>query len=308
MSIDITIKQTNLIKKTLPLEVITGNVLAYGEYEYDHLEPDSIGNGEIVLYDPSRIGRGFSVTWTPKEKKAISLRLIHPTTKEELRAFCDTVERIANSWTNTRIKVDGVRTSLADFLASFDDMVEFNEKTLAFFCRKVINGEHNDLALHSALWLLFLDHDNAKIFMDSPESFGDWLHTKQTAANVYNSPMLWGTQESPIGVYAFVGDCRYIMPKSPSIPFGMVFSGGGKINCNVWKVMLPQKTTDADQMVADYSKYVTADYFRFLDIIPEDRISEYDSNHILIEPFTDQELLLLIDKLDEQGYVDHQTY
>lgn len=307
MSIDITIKQTSLFKKTLPLEVITGNVLAYGEFEFDHLNQNTIGANEIVVYDPSRIARGFSVTWTPAEKKSVSLRLIQPTTKEELRAFYDTVERIAKAWKKVKITVDGARTALSDFLSGFDDMAEFNEKTLKYFCQKVIDEELDTLVLYSALWLLLLDRDKAKMFLDSPESFGDWLHSKQTAADVYNSPMLWGTIENPIGVYAFVGDCRYIMPKSPSIPLGMVFPGGSKINCNVWKVMLPQKTTDADQIVADYTKYITADYFRFLDIIPKNRISEYDHDHILIEPFTDQELLLLIDKLDEQGYIDHVT-
>ena len=83
MSIDITIRQTGLFKKTMPLEVILGSKLKYGIFDdRDRLVPDTLGEKQFLAYLPDCIGRGISVIWNKNEKSIINLRLNNPCAPE----------------------------------------------------------------------------------------------------------------------------------------------------------------------------------------------------------------------------------
>ena len=82
MAIDILIKQKWFGNKTMPLEVILGDDLHYGNFINDQLTVGELGESEFIASNPECIGRGFSVTWNPTEKKSINLRLPLPSTKK----------------------------------------------------------------------------------------------------------------------------------------------------------------------------------------------------------------------------------
>ena len=65
MAIDVLIKQKLFGNKTVPLEVILGDSLHYGNFENDRLNIGELGETEFLAYNPRRIGRGFSVIWHP---------------------------------------------------------------------------------------------------------------------------------------------------------------------------------------------------------------------------------------------------
>ncbi|MBO4971931.1 MAG: hypothetical protein J6D45_03885, partial [Clostridia bacterium] len=98
MSIDVLIKQRLFGNKTMPLQVILGEHLHYGNFVKDQLNVGELGETEFIAYNPKSIGRGFSVVWNPKEKKAIALRLPQPSTTQELKDFYDAIERMVNHW------------------------------------------------------------------------------------------------------------------------------------------------------------------------------------------------------------------
>ena len=68
MSIDIRITQKGLLKKTLPLHVITGSDLCYGTSDGMKLKENDLSSDEIILYHSNHISRGFSIEWTPEKK------------------------------------------------------------------------------------------------------------------------------------------------------------------------------------------------------------------------------------------------
>ncbi|MBO5305776.1 MAG: hypothetical protein J6B12_03330, partial [Clostridia bacterium] len=111
MSIDVLIKQKLFSNKTMPLAVILGENLKYGNFSNDRLDVGVLGESEFVAYNPQNIGRGFSVIWNPKEKRKISLRLPQPSTKRELTDFYATVERMAKYW-DAKLVVDGIKQPL----------------------------------------------------------------------------------------------------------------------------------------------------------------------------------------------------
>ena len=69
MAIDILIKQKMFGGKTMPLDVILGEHLHYGNFVTDQLNIGELGENEFVAYNPDSIGRGFSVIWNSGEKK-----------------------------------------------------------------------------------------------------------------------------------------------------------------------------------------------------------------------------------------------
>ena len=61
MSLDVCITQKGLFKKGIPLEVILGNELSYGNFDGLCLECGQLGETEFLAYHPAHIGRGLDV-------------------------------------------------------------------------------------------------------------------------------------------------------------------------------------------------------------------------------------------------------
>ena len=84
MSIDIRITQKGLLKKTLPLHVITGSDLCYGTSDGMKLKENDLSSDEIIMYHSNHISRGFSIEWTPEKKDYVDLRALSPDSREGL--------------------------------------------------------------------------------------------------------------------------------------------------------------------------------------------------------------------------------
>ena len=78
MSIDVCIKQKGLFKKTIPLDVIVGDELAFGINDGMRMVGDD-QEGNMIFYNPNSIGRGFHISWdedveeTVKELNALGI-------------------------------------------------------------------------------------------------------------------------------------------------------------------------------------------------------------------------------------------
>ena len=112
MSLDLTILQKGIIKKTLPLSVILGDRLHYGSFdESRRLRKKQMGGqGWFVAYLPQSIGRGIRIGWTEGEKEKITLRLLYPTAQSELQELAAIVDRVLCHWRG-ELLMDGEKTS-----------------------------------------------------------------------------------------------------------------------------------------------------------------------------------------------------
>ena len=100
MSVDLTITQKGLFPKTLPLSVILGDRLRYGSYDAAwRLEQGKLAEGEFIAYLPDAIGRGFSVTWSDREKHRVELRLLSPTALRSLDGGDERLHRLQHAHT-----------------------------------------------------------------------------------------------------------------------------------------------------------------------------------------------------------------
>jgi len=285
MSIDVTIKQRLFGSKTMPLEIILGQELSYGNWENDQLREGELGETEFIAYAPHAIGRGFSVIWNPSEKKAIKLRLPQPSTPEELRLFYDCVARIVNYWGGSLV-VDGNRTKPEAFLAGFEEMVVFNDRIIDHFCEQILSGESQNLTFYSAKWPLTIGLPEAEKFHTDHSAFAAWLHEKQSMDVFFCNPRFFMSDSGIYGQFMLMNDLPTVFPLKPNVPFGMTDPTTGKaLECCQWRVVLVIENQPGALCEIDYDQFLAS--------IPEGRKSRYDETHFLLSRLSEQEVRLL---------------
>jgi hypothetical protein len=282
MAIDVLIKQKLFGNKTMPLEVILGEQLHYGNFVNDQLNVGELGETEFVAYNPEHIGRGFSVIWNPKEKKTIALRLPLPSTTQELKAFYASIERMVKHW-NGKLIVDGNRVRLSDFLADFNTMNNFNNQIMRQFFRQIRDGEHKSLTFYSAMWPLSVGKEEATLFLENPDRYAEWLHEKQSMDVYFASPRFYAGDDGIFARYILTDDMPAVLPHQPVVPFGITDPATGKpLECKKWFICLYIKERKEPVCEMEYSK--------FLRLIPESKKSQYDDDRFLLAEMTEEEI------------------
>ena len=276
MSLDLTIRQKGIIKKTLPISVILGDRLHFGSYDYAwRLEYEKLSENEFIAFLPDALARGFSVTWNSEEKQSIEMRMLTPTSREEIREFYAAVSRIMDYW-NADLFVEGEKISLKKWTAGIDDYIDFNTRALNSYCEAVIKDSENAMTFFSAFWPLTIGQEEASRFMDNPEAFEAWMHERLSIDAFYSAPMFYEEDGHIYGRYLFLEDCRTILPTNPSVPFGVNDPDTGKkLICNDFRVGVYPREGD---ILAD------VDFGQFIDRLPADQVSRYDEKSVLIEP------------------------
>ena len=98
----------------------------------------------------------------------MTLRLLTPTSKEELRDFYQCVARISSYW-KCSMEVDGAPTTQKAFLSNFEDMADFNLRALKEMCRQILSGESSNLSLYAVMFPLVLGKKEAERFAESSD-------------------------------------------------------------------------------------------------------------------------------------------
>lgn len=273
MSIDIVIKQKGILKKALPLEIILGSELHYGNYDGIRLNVGELGETEFIAYNSQHIGRGFSVIWKPKEKDCITLRALTPTSGEELCDFYNCVKRITDYW-KCSFEVDGELKKPSDFLSGLNEMIEFNERALISLAQNVNSDKSGPLTLFSAMWPLVIGKDEADMFIKNPASFGKWLHEKQAVDVYFAVPRFYNTDSGVLGRFALTENTPSVFPIKPYVPLGITDEIGQRLECNNYSVALCSITKDC--IIGDIN------YERLIELIPDEKMSRFDGGNILI--------------------------
>ena len=288
MSIDVTITQKSLIKKTLPLNIILGDELKYGAFDGMRLDPDVIGEGGFIAYNPKHIGRGFSIKWNEQEKEKIELRALTPANPDEIRDFFALVERICSYW-KCELEVDGEKLSIREFLARLPEFIDFNEHSLKAFFEELVSGKQKQFSMFCAMWPLEIGIDEAKRFVENPEEFYSWMHERQTIDAYYAKPSFFVSQDDSIfGRYVVTEDVRSIFPLTPSVPFGNVDPDTHEqLKCDTFVVGLYSTTEDSGLGLVPYDAFL--EY-----VLPKSE--KYDGFNIIFEGLSFEDMKELLNR------------
>ena len=291
MSIDVVIRQKGFFKKPIPLSVILGEKLSCGVFEAGgRLNVGSHEGGEITVFNPQRIARGFTVTWTPTQTKGMALRALNPTDPEELLAFYGVVERVATYW-KCSITVDGTPMTLEELRHGFVDMLEANRRYLDLFIEKSLQAEESEgLTLFSALWPLEFGAKEAADARNAPEGalahFSAWLHELQSVDSYYAVAGYEEREGKIFGRFAFTEGCDSLFPHLPCVPFGVVDAATGKApHVDGFEVALVSTTRQALMGTLPYESFMEG-----LRTLFPHKIAYYDAKRIRIAPLDYEEM------------------
>lgn len=294
MAIDVTIRAGLFSRKPLPLDVIIGTKLEYGNTEaYVQTMPGELGRNEFIAYLPDQIGRGFQVIWHEGENRRVVLRQPLPCCMEELREFYRTVERIVCFWKGS-LNVDGKATSLKAFLNTLEECLKFNEQAIRDLGKDILDAFEGRYEIYGAVWPLRPGHAEGRMFMLTPESYDQWLHEKQVIDACY-WPVAYAVKEDGKSGIALAGfdpidvPCIYpnkVPPDGFSIPDSRT---GHRVPVTEWMIIVKDDTGVICEIPYD----------EFREKLPANKVSRYDSDKILIQPMTGEELRAVFGKSEE---------
>lgn len=292
MSIDITVKQKGLSKKDLTMSVLLGGSLSYGSPDGPRLKPDVIEGEEFIIYDKSRISRGISVQYDLKKHRQIQLRLLNPTSAQEIHALYQCVGRIVNFW-SCMLEVDGTKTSSADFQRGLSGMLSMNERFLQMSVDKILSGETQYMDFFSAMFPLTMGREEAERFKDGGvPAFTDWMHERQSIDAYYAQPSFFRMDEGIMGRYAITEDTPGIFPDKGRVPFGTTDRETGKaIECDSFEMHL---------FSLKLNRFLgKMPYDEFFALLAPGKRRRFDAAHSLIKPLSTDEMEGMLKKYEE---------
>lgn len=292
MSIDITIKQKGFSKKGMTMSVLLGGSLSYGSPDGPRLKPDVIEGEEFIIYDKSRISRGISVHYDLKKHRQIQLRLLNPTSAQEIHALYQCVGRIVNFWSCT-LEVDGTKTSPADFQRGLSGMLSMNERFLQISVDKILSGETQYMDFFSTMFPLTMGREEAERFKEGGvPAFTDWMHERQSIDAYYAQPSFFRMDEGIMGRYAITEDTPGIFPEKGRVPFGTTDRETGKaLECDSFEMHFfsPRLNRFLGKMPYD----------EFFALLAPGKRSRFDAAHSLIKPLSTDEMEGMLKKYEE---------
>lgn len=292
MSIDITIKQKGLSKRSLTMSVLLGGSLSYGSPDGPRLKPGVIEGEDFIIYDKNCISRGISVHYDLKKHKQIQLRLLNPTSAQEIHALYQCVGRIANFW-SCALEVDGAKTSPADFQRGLPGMLSMNERFLQISVDKILSGETEYMDFFSTMFPLTMGKEEAERFKEGGvPAFKDWLHEKQSVDAYYAQPSFFRTDQGIIGRYAVTEDTPSIFPGKGRVPFGTTDRETGKaLVCDSFEMHLFSRRLNRFLGKMPYDE--------FFALLAPGKLSPFDAAHSLIKPLSSDEMEEMLKKYEE---------
>ena len=263
MALEISVRNSRLFKKPLPISEITGNDnWSYGTLDGSaRLAKGSLDNeGPLIVYDNSCIGRGIQIIGIESSKE-IHLALNLPAADCDVKMIFDLAAKIAKLWKSDYILIEGEKTDLSEAEAS----MEFNRKM--------------NLSLLRNSRELFKAQEYVTIFGNEADSFGRYLHERQKH-EAYLSIALFGQLEGILSsIYVAFEDGHIILPYEPDVKYE--YEGKEHI-CRKSYVMVPDLFPGEKSSRMEYNHFIAR--------IPEEKKSGFDHKHFLMSPLTREDL------------------
>lgn len=296
MSIDVVIRNKQLFKKALQPEDVTLGKYSCGKLDEFGRNDRKSKEGNLVIYDQKKIGRGVSLMWTPDMKNEIALSVNFFSTKYDMEMFYEIIRNILHVWKAKTFEQDGVAFSEEDI----DRLCkEQKESSLSFMkdVEQLTKEKGNSVTIFGAMFPLDVDVKLLEKFGSEKdeEGYAEYLHRLQSVDAYYAVPMIYKNKKKPnsfIGNFAITSDTDTIFPIEAKVPIGFKDpSTGGAIQCDFFAVTLfsYEKKRIVGAMLFE-------DFIRMADVKSN---PEFDKAHVLLKGISEA-------KMDELANSEHE--
>lgn len=271
MSVTVKIKQKGLFKKKLNIEdIIKLTNLSYGvSNEHYCLNEQEIAE-HTLLYDKSKLARGIDLCM---EGNDITLFLNLPTSKEEIKCFYDTIEKICN---NLNIR-EYLREEEVVSIDESKKFIKYDEEGsingLKDLKEKIESGEYAGFQMFGIYNPISIGPKEIKKIDNNLDNLAKFLHELQSIDVYYASPHVYEVKNRLVGIYAVGPNIPSVVPTKPYIILNQIEG------IEDWYVILKDgKTIKYDDFINNVGK-----------------TKYYDDNHVIVT-LSDKKMDELIEK------------
>ena len=225
MSVDVTIKNRQFLKKPLSIKDVIMGKYAYGTVDEYGRNTGKHVPGDIVVYDPKKIGRGVTLPWNRIYKDEISIRLNHLCTKYDADMFYDIVRNIMHVWKTKKFEQDG-NMFTEDDIENVRKDVDKSFFDLMADVGTASGGKNSDyITIFGVMYPLDLDIETIEKFGQEKdaEGYAEYLHNMQSQDAFYAVPLIYSDKKKPdsfFGAFAITSGTPTVLPIVPKPPIG----------------------------------------------------------------------------------------
>lgn len=289
MSVEVVIKNKQFIKKPLTIQDITMGKYAAGTIDQYMRNTCEVKAGELVIYNPDKIGRGVSINgWSSDLKNEISIVANSFSTKYDYEMFYDIVGNIMRVWKTKNFEEEGIKYSEADLEKLCLEQKTNALKMMADINNLVNRADGEELTFFSAMLPIDLKLDDIQKFGEEKdeEGYANYLHDLQALDAYYAVPLYYGQKnkkDAYFGNYAITSDTDTIFPVEPKIPpFFTDPSTGKALQCSLYVVTL---YSYAKKQVVGRLSF--EDFVRLADI---KNCPEFDASHVILKGISEERM------------------
>lgn len=278
MSRNITIKNSRLLKSKVLVSNLIGDnnyILGYLD-EFFRATDDESEACHSVLYDKKHIGRGVQLIGL-NDKKTFRLSLSMPCTAEDVQMLYKTAERVASQWNAKSIIIDDEKVDVSELQKYVERDISQNISLLNNPSDYAHGGY---VTLYCAICPICISAEQLISFGADYSSFSTYLNEKQQIDAFYSCPHYFKEEEALIAMYIIIEDGYFILPNHPKTTIG---SAEGIKVCDQAIVAISELLHGESTSVMLYDDFVS--------LLPQNKKTVFDCQHILISPLTKEELI-----------------
>jgi hypothetical protein len=288
MGIDVTVKNRQLFKKALKLGDITLGKYTCGtsdEYARNTCEP---GDGDLIVYNPEKIGRGVIVSnWNSNIKDEISLRVNFLSTRYDMEMFYEIIRNVMHVWKAKNFEQDGGIYTEDDIDALCKDNKELSLRYMVDMCKDK-KTDDSAFTIFGAMFPLDLDTDLLINFgfKKDEEGYADYLHGLQSMDVYYAVPAVYRRKDKESafwGAYSVTATVDTVFPLKPRAPlFFKNPDTNEDLKCDFFVVSLyslAQKKTLAIMSFEDFCRLAGVG-----------NCQTFDKNHVVIKGISEEKM------------------
>lgn len=289
MSVEVVIKNKQFIKKSLTIQNITMGKYAAGTTDQYMRNTNEVKDGELVVYNPKKIGRGIAVIgWNSDIKNEITLVANSFSTKYDFEMFYDIIGNIMRVWKTRNFEEEGIKYSDGDLERLCMEQKINSLSMMADIETMVKKEEGEDLTFFSAMIPLDIKLGVLRKFGEAKdeEGYANYLHELQSLDAYFAVPFYYASKtkkDTFFGNYAITSDTDTIFPVKPKIPpFFSNPATGKALECSIYVVSLFSYSQKKSVGTLSFE-----DFVRLADI---GNCAEFDASHVILKGISEERM------------------